>query len=900
MADDYTDNSATAGVLALNGSVAGTLESANDNDWFRVQLVADVSYTFELSSPLGIGSRELLNFYDADGKRFFGYVGDDWEPTLVRTFKAATTGTYYLGVQDNSYGTGFVPKAYTLRNTAVQGDDTGDTAATARGVSVGETVSARLETAEDRDVFRIALEAGVTYQVFPTSASGGRYTGSLVLSGIGSGSKDVSGAVDSATFTVAKSGDYYLTAQGIHAGDTSYRFVVANVADDHAATQVGAGTLVVGAAPTGGTLEVAGDRDWYGVTLQAGVTYQFLLAGGEGDGRYASSTALLQLMDASGEVLKAAASRTLVDAAHAHVLQFVPQQGGTYYLEVGDYGSPKGSYTVRAIAAEKDDYGDGVDMATRIAGQVTGKLTMPQDRDVFKMAVTQGHTYIVELTGQDLAGGARPAVSGLALGMTLQNTQAYNKPGVNSYFVLDATETGDYAFIVSNQGAGGTASYTLKVYEPSGDDFAMWGDPRGTLALGGSATGRLDYTGDADSFKVTLASAGNYAFQLRGAGTGGGTLADGSALLTASNGAGAGALRDQGSGVYTLSAATGGDYFISVRPTTSLSNYPLDMTGTYTLQATALAGDTTAPALTGSSSRVGPYDSITLDFSESVMRGMDGEAITLRDARGTVLQWFYPGEGLSFAGSKLTIDPTVLLMPGVTYQVHVPAGSVLDMAGNKLAGGTQVVSISTAVSVTTGTPGNDYLPGKTVGGALDGGAGTDMAFFDSASPGYAIAVHGNAATVTFLWTDTPVQLTDIERLSFTDSAVALDIEGVAGQAYRLYQAAFNRTPDKAGVGYWIAQMDKGTALADVARSFIQSDEFVKTYGTASSDAVFVTNLYQNVLHRAPEQTGLDYWVDVLAKGAERAVVLRDFSEGFENHDAVAQVIANGFAYTPWG
>ena len=33
--------------------------------------------------------------------------------------------------------------------------------------------------------------------------------------------------------------------------------------------------------------------------------------------------------------------------------------------------------------------------------------------------------------------------------------------------------------------------------------------------------------------------------------------------------------------------------------------------------------------------------------------------------------------------------------------------------------------------------------------------------------------------------------------------LALDINGTAGQVYRLYQAAFDRKPDLVGLGYWI-------------------------------------------------------------------------------------------------
>jgi hypothetical protein len=42
------------------------------------------------------------------------------------------------------------------------------------------------------------------------------------------------------------------------------------------------------------------------------------------------------------------------------------------------------------------------------------------------------------------------------------------------------------------------------------------------------------------------------------------------------------------------------------------------------------------------------------------------------------------------------------------------------------------------------------------------------------------------------------KLVDVERLSFSDTMLAFDIEGNAGQAYRLYQAAFDRIPDKPG------------------------------------------------------------------------------------------------------
>ncbi|MFZ6778033.1 DUF4214 domain-containing protein [Undibacterium sp. Ji83W] len=44
------------------------------------------------------------------------------------------------------------------------------------------------------------------------------------------------------------------------------------------------------------------------------------------------------------------------------------------------------------------------------------------------------------------------------------------------------------------------------------------------------------------------------------------------------------------------------------------------------------------------------------------------------------------------------------------------------------------------------------------------------------------------------------------------------LESNAGKVYRLYQAAFNRTPDATGLGYWIHAMYKGSTIQRVVVS----------------------------------------------------------------------------------
>ncbi|GAB2837710.1 hypothetical protein GCM10027277_00680 [Pseudoduganella ginsengisoli] len=198
-----------------------------------------------------------------------------------------------------------------------------------------------------------------------------------------------------------------------------------------------------------------------------------------------------------------------------------------------------------------------------------------------------------------------------------------------------------------------------------------------------------------------------------------------------------------------------------------------------------------------------------------------------------------------------------------------------------------------------GGGGNDVVtPGeRTV--RIDGGGGTDTVEYSGVHSAYGVTVAGNAISVTdALGTDV---LTSVERLKFSDVSVAFDTAaGVAGQAYRIYQAAFDRLPDLAGVGYWIAVMDQGATLREVAAGFVQSTEFQARYGSHPTNAELVTHFYENVLHRAPEQSGYQYWLNVLDNNqATAAEVLAYFADSPENVAAVAAVIGNGYEYVPY-
>lgn len=147
-------------------------------------------------------------------------------------------------------------------------------------------------------------------------------------------------------------------------------------------------------------------------------------------------------------------------------------------------------------------------------------------------------------------------------------------------------------------------------------------------------------------------------------------------------------------------------------------------------------------------------------------------------------------------------------------------------------------------------------------------------------------------------------LYQVERIRFSDSSLALDSAGNAGKAYRVYKAAFARDPmsgDKAGLGYWIAQIDQGMDMVEVAARFIDSPEFRGLYGQNPSNADFLTKVYANVLGRTPDQVGYNWWLNELNTNPTKtkAKVLADFAESGENQTGVAALIGNGIAYEPW-
>lgn len=247
-------------------------------------------------------------------------------------------------------------------------------------------------------------------------------------------------------------------------------------------------------------------------------------------------------------------------------------------------------------------------------------------------------------------------------------------------------------------------------------------------------------------------------------------------------------------------------------------------------------------------------------------------------------------------GGPLALATSTTLAGNDTIRVELPA-TLRQAYTVNASEGNDVVTLGGGggqLHVDAGA-GRDTINVVTDNHRIDGGAGVDTVVYQEARS--AVTITRTAFGFDVGRAGGIDQVSNVERLHFGRDAVAFDVNGAAGQAYRVYQAAFDRAPDKGGLGFWIASLENNVSLVAVAAGFIASKEFTDLYGVNPTNEVFVTRLYANVLHRPYEQAGFDFWMNALNKGVGRADVLASFSESTENQLQVIGTIQNGMEFT---
>ncbi len=194
-----------------------------------------------------------------------------------------------------------------------------------------------------------------------------------------------------------------------------------------------------------------------------------------------------------------------------------------------------------------------------------------------------------------------------------------------------------------------------------------------------------------------------------------------------------------------------------------------------------------------------------------------------------------------------------------------------------------------------GTEGDDRLVPGAGGGAIDGRGGHDWVDFRTQGHRGDTVVAQPDGGVRLTHAGHTYTLVNVEVVTFADGRLVFDADDPAARVARLYEAALDRLPDQGGLNFWTDAVEAGQPLSALASGFLASAEFQGRFGGAtSSNGAFVDQLYLNILGRAGEAGGRDFWVNSLTAGAAgRADVLVAFSESAENKAGTAALVQGG-------
>ena len=560
MPDDFKANPRTKGTVAVGGSASGVIEKARDVDWFAVELVAGRTYVIDLEgSDAGGGTLThamLHGLFDGDGSRVARREHNGAEGGSARmTYTATEDGTHYIaakGYRKEHTGT------YTVRVSEQDAD------ARAAGAADLGDLGARVLRHDSvdgggdaTDYYRFTLNEtqAVTLILRDQDADADLYLedgdGAVLHSSTRDGTRR-----EKIEATLA-AGTYYVRVAAEETGDNAYTLragardlettspsvsVSEPEGEDFPANTSTAGRVLVGDSVTG-NIERRNDVDWFAVVLEKGVKYRIdLKAQKTGDGTL-KYPHFYGVYDGDGNYIpNTSGERHSLDALSKAWI--TPTESGTYYVAAKAFQPPRthtdtGTYTLRVMAEDADAAAAGAidlgDIAAMDGGRVhrdsvDGRADVT---DYYRFNLSKARKVKFDLQRQD-------ADADLFLeheyGIVRYSSE---KDGVAREKIAETLHPGTYYVRVEAQQVGKNA-YNLRY---STDDLPSVSEPRGVdfnegttgnigrVKVGDSATGRWRYDhrnrmGDWDLFAVDMEQGKTYRIDLKGEGSGYGTLDD--------------------------------------------------------------------------------------------------------------------------------------------------------------------------------------------------------------------------------------------------------------------------------------------------------------------------------------------------------------------------------------
>ncbi|MCC1491466.1 pre-peptidase C-terminal domain-containing protein [Cognatishimia sp. F0-27] len=756
MPDDFSQDITTTGVIVPGTSTTGEIEDFGDQDWFAARLQGGVSYDISLEGqPTDAGTLPdtvLEGVYGPDGFFIPNTTNDDGGEGFnsFLTFTPDATGTYFIAAGGFALNTG----TYTvsLSNPDVS-DDFTEAPSGAGQVAVNGSAQGVIDFEQDQDWFAVSVVAGATYRI---DLEGSETTANTLVDPLINGIFDAAGTElpdtrndDGGTgfnsrleFTASVTGTVYVAAGSFGAGMGSYRISVADLGStDDFASDVSTAGAVTPASPAMGTIEEAGDQDWFELAVQAGRTYVIDLEGAATNGGTLPDPYIRGVFDAAGAEIPGNVNDDGGEGLNSQV-SFTASSSGSVFVSAGSFGAATGTYTLSVSdQGETDDFPEDRATSGRVApgGSAQGEIEDASDVDWFAIDLVAGTSYTVSLEGSATSQGTLDdpflrglfAADGSETGAVIDDDSG---EGRNSEVTFVAGGTGTF-YIAAGAYGSATGTYTLSVVDNGGaDDFAGDTSSNGMIPDNGVVTGEIETAGDEDWFAFTARAGGVYEISLQGSFSGAGSLSDpvlngvydasGTLLPASGDDDSAGGLES----FVELTIPTAGTYFISA------GAFATD-TGTYTLvvEESGSSDDFSADTATTGAARVngtvvgnietaGDNDwfEVPLAAGQTYVIDLEGNPTGSGTLPDPFLRGIHDSTGALVAGtanddagiganSQVTFSPT----SGGTYFIN--AGAFSTNTGSYTLRITQDTTVTDDFSANTATTGAVAINANTTG-----------------------------------------------------------------------------------------------------------------------------------------------------------------------------------------
>ena len=869
---DILGNTTSTTTLLPGNSLNSSIEISGDHDFIRTMLTSGLAYSFTMD---GIGGSPLasldIDLRNSSGN-FLASAAGGASP-VVLNYIASSSGTFFVDLDaNNSSQTG----SYRL---AINGDDTivGNTTSSETLVS-GVSKTSRLDVGGDTDYFKVTLEAGITYS-FTVEGSG---SDPLTLMDI-----DLRSASDSfitgtsagagprvLNYTPSSTGTFFIDIDDNGSGDTGQYTVTMNGEDTIKSTTSSTNVLSPG-VPITSRLDVASDRDYFEVTLEAGITYSFTVDGSGSDP--------LTLMDVDLRSGSDSFVTGTSSGAGPRTLIYTPTNSGNFFVVVDDDGDGNtGEYTLTLNGEDTIKSTTASTAELLPAAPETSRIDTSGDRDYFKVTMQAGLTYSFTVEGT----GADPlAVMDINIRSSSASFLAGTSAGAGPR-VIDYTPSasGNYFIEIDDNGTGATGEYTLTM---NADDGIEATTASGTsIAPGQRLTSTIDTGTDRDYISVTLDASLTYTVLLEGSGASPLTGLDltirsssGSFLTSTSAGSGPKTL------VYSPSSS--GTFFIEVDDDGS------GATGGYTLGIfESIYGTSAGEILLGTNRSEAIYglagdDTLAGRAGNDVLDGGSGSDIIIGDAGNDSL-FGQSGDDFLIGGVSTDLSNSSGAQVYRIYQAtldRAPDTSGFEFWTGALESGSRSLQQVVTGFTNSGEFQNTYgsldntdfvtlLYNNVLDRAPDqGGLNAWLGALNNGTT-RAQVVTGFSESGEFQ------NNTSVEASAYTEAMDGRAESAVHDDVFRLYQATLDRAPDATGLAFWSEQLADGREYTSVAAGFTNSGEFRNTYGDLN-DSDFIDQLYRNVLDREADAGGRQGWLNVINNGGTREDVVRGFAQSGE-------------------